>query len=109
MRICDIESGDPSVGMLHTYYSTRFRACTYKTKLRTFDIPLLKNTYVIDIDTYHIVINVALVTKFQNLHQILSIVFIDEVEEIKRRITDEAGGRVCNTTLDPDTEAINDI
>ena len=39
----------------------------------------------------------------------LNIVFIDEVEGIKRRITDEAGGRVCNTTLDPDTEAINDI
>ena len=39
----------------------------------------------------------------------VSIVFIDEVEGIKRRITDEAGGRVCNTTLDPDTEAINDI
>ena len=39
----------------------------------------------------------------------ITIVFIDEVEEIKRRITDEAEGRVCNTTLDPDTEAINDI
>ena len=39
----------------------------------------------------------------------INIVFIDEVEEIKRRITDEAGGRVCNATLDPDTEAINDI
>ena len=38
-----------------------------------------------------------------------SIVFIDEVEGIKRRITDEAEGRVCNPTLDPDTEAINDI
>ena len=38
-----------------------------------------------------------------------NIVFIDEVEGIKRRITDEAGGRVCNPTLDPDTEAINDI
>ena len=32
--------------------------------------------------------------------------FIDEVEGIKRRIIDEAGGRVCNPTLDPDTEAI---
>ena len=40
---------------------------------------------------------------------LITIVFIDEVEGIKRRITDEAGGRVCNPTLDPDTEAINDI
>ena len=44
-----------------------------------------------------------------NVNRVFSIVFIDEVEEIKRRITDEAGGRVCNTTLDPDTESINDI
>ena len=42
-------------------------------------------------------------------HSFPKIVFIDEVEGIKRRITDEAGGRVCNPTLDPDTEAINDI
>ena len=39
--ICDIKSGDPWAGMLHTYYSTRFRACTYKPKLRTFDTPFL--------------------------------------------------------------------
>ena len=48
-------------------------------------------------------------TEIFNLISGLTIVFIDEVEGIKRRITDEAGGRVCNPTLDPDTEAINDI
>ena len=29
----------------------------------------------------------------------LIIVFIDEVEGVNRRITDEAGGRVCNPTI----------
>ena len=31
----------------------------------------------------------------------LTIVFIDEVEGVNRRITDEAGGRVCNPTISP--------
>ena len=34
-------------------------------------------------------------------YQRLSIVFIDEVEGVNRRITDEAGGRVCNPTISP--------
>ena len=29
------------------------------------------------------------------------IVFIDEVEGVNRRITDEAGGRVCNPKISP--------
>ena len=30
-----------------------------------------------------------------------NIVFIDEVEGVNSRITDEAGGRVCNPTINP--------
>ena len=35
------------------------------------------------------------------IYYIITIVFIDEVEGVNRRITDEAGGRVCNPTISP--------
>ena len=38
---------------------------------------------------------------------LVNIVFIDEVEGVNRRITDEAGFVILR--LDPDTEAINNI
>ena len=44
-----------------------------------------------------------------NRARLENIVFIDEVEGVNRLIIDEAGGRFCNPTISPDTEAINNI